>query len=66
VALLSACFLNTGAVLMNAQLLLHNTYLPEAVRMTHLIETASSNFIFGLLVGWLLTQCHQYTKVAIA
>jgi len=24
------------------------------VRMAHLIETASSNFIFGLLVGWLL------------
>jgi hypothetical protein len=44
------------AVLMNAQLLLPNPYMPEAVRMTHLIETASSNFIFGWLIGWLLTQ----------
>jgi hypothetical protein len=44
------------AVVMNAQLLLPNPYMPEAVRMAHLVETASSNFIFGWLVGWLLTQ----------
>lgn len=44
------------AVVMNAQLLLPNPYMPHAVRMTHLIETASSNFVFGVLVGWLLTQ----------
>ena len=41
-------------VLMNAQILLPNPYMPEAVRMAHLVETASSNFLFGLLVGWLL------------
>jgi hypothetical protein len=46
------------AVVMNAQLLLPNPYMPEAVRMTHLVETASSNFLFGLLVGWLLTKRH--------
>lgn len=46
-------------VLMNAQLLLPNPYMPEAVRMTHLIETASSNFLFGLFIGWLLTQ-HRF------
>jgi hypothetical protein len=44
------------AVLMTAQLLLPNPYMPETVRMTHLVETASSNFLFGLLVGWLLTR----------
>lgn len=44
------------AVLMNASLLLPNPYMPETVRMTHLIETASSNFIFGFFVGWLLTR----------
>jgi hypothetical protein len=38
-----------------AQLLLPNPYMPEAVRMAHLVETGSSNFIFGALVGWLLT-----------
>jgi hypothetical protein len=47
------------AVVMNAQLLLPNPYMPEVVRMTHLVETASSNFIFGLLIGWLLTQRHE-------
>lgn len=42
------------SVVMCAQLLLPNPFMPEAVRMTHLMETASSNFIFGLLIGWLL------------
>jgi hypothetical protein len=28
--------------------------MPESVRMAHLAETASSNFLFGALVGWLL------------
>ena len=45
----------TFGVVMNAQLLLPNPYMPEPVRMAHLVETASSNFLFGLLVGWLLT-----------
>jgi hypothetical protein len=47
------------AVVMNAPLLLPNPYMPEPVRMAHLVETASSNFIFGILVGWLLTQRHS-------
>jgi len=54
------------AVLMNAQLLLPNPYMPEAVRTAHLIETASSNFLFGLLVGWLLAQHHDFSKIATA
>lgn len=43
------------SVVMNSQLLLPNPFMPAPVRMTHMIETASSNFIFGLIVGWLLT-----------
>ena len=43
------------SVVMNAQLLLPNPYMPEPVRMAHLVETASSNFIFGVFIGWLLT-----------
>jgi hypothetical protein len=35
------------SVVMNSQLLLPNPYMPREVRMTHLVETASSNFIFG-------------------
>lgn len=42
------------AVVMNAQLLLPNPYMPEAVRVAHLVETATSNFIFGWVVVWLL------------
>jgi hypothetical protein len=47
------------AVVMNAPLLLPNPYMPEPVRMAHLVETASSNFIFGVFVGWLLTKRHS-------
>ena len=50
------------AVVMNAPLLLPNPYMPEPVRMAHLVETASSNFIFGVFVGWLLTQHHSEQK----
>jgi len=46
------------AVVMNAQLLLPNPYMPEAVRWAHLVETASSNFIFGFLVVWLFHRHH--------
>jgi len=42
-------------IVMNTQLLLPNPYMPEAVRMAHLVETASSNWLFGMLTGWLLT-----------
>jgi hypothetical protein len=53
------------AVVMNAQLLLPNPFMPEEVRMAHLVETASSNFIFGGLVGWLLYQSND-KSVAVA
>jgi hypothetical protein len=42
------------AVVMTSGLLLPNPYMPFEVRMVHLVETASSNFLFGaLLVGLL-------------
>ena len=53
------------AVLMNAQLLLPNPYMPDVVRMTHLLETSTSNFIFGCLVGWLLARQTEATKTYI-
>ena len=45
------------AVVMNSQLLLPNPYMPQEVRMVHLLETATSNFLFGWLIvlilrGW--------------
>jgi hypothetical protein len=53
------------AVVMNAPLLLPNPYMPEPVRMAHLVETASSNLIFGVFIGWLLTGPDAFAKVAI-
>jgi hypothetical protein len=47
------------ALVMNAQLLLPNPYMPDAVRMAHLVETASSNFIFGWVIVWLLHRRHS-------
>jgi hypothetical protein len=44
------------ATFMNAQLLLPNPYMPEAVRMAHLLETATSNAVFGCAVVWILTR----------
>jgi hypothetical protein len=40
------------AVLMNAQLLLPNPFMPEAVRLVHLVETAATNLLFGFWIGW--------------
>jgi hypothetical protein len=35
-------------------LLSPNPYMPESVRLSHLVETGTSNFLFGCLVGALL------------
>lgn len=37
-----------------APLLPENPYMPADIRFAHAIETSSSNFLFGFLVGWLL------------
>ncbi len=42
------------AVIMSAQLLFPNPYMPREVSTAHLIETASSNFIFGALLAGLM------------
>jgi hypothetical protein len=42
------------SVVMNTQLLLPNPLMPAEVRMIHLLETATSNFLFGWLAVWLL------------
>jgi hypothetical protein len=42
------------SVVMNSQLLLPNAFMPPAVRFAHLIETASSNFLFAWFLVWVL------------
>jgi hypothetical protein len=41
---------------MTSQLLLPNPLMPDEVRMVHLVETATSNFLFGWLVVLILRQ----------
>jgi hypothetical protein len=49
------------SIVMTAGLLLPNPYMPYQVRMVHLVETASSNFLFGVFVGWLFTKTERVT-----
>ena len=42
------------SVVMNSQLLLPNPLMPREVRMVHLLETATSNFLFGWLTVLIL------------
>lgn len=42
---------------MTSQLLLPNPLMPAEVRMVHLVETATSNFLFG----WLVVLIHDWT-----
>jgi hypothetical protein len=59
-ALLVGAFLSLPQ---NIGLILENPLMPSAVvRLTHLIETVSSNFIWGLLMVWLFhRKDHSYT-----
>lgn len=36
----------------SSQLLLPNPYMSDTVRMAHLLETASSSFLWGLILAW--------------
>jgi hypothetical protein len=46
------------AVFMSALLLIPNPLMPTEVRMAHLLETASSNFLFGWIVVFVLLRWH--------
>lgn len=49
------------ALVMNAQLLIPNAVMPTQVRLMHFIETAPSNFIYGIGIAWLL---HRFSLAA--
>jgi hypothetical protein len=52
------------AILMNDSLFMPNPLMPDAIRWTHFIETASSNFIWGwtiiAVLLWRPKQSEQY------
>ena len=57
------------AVLMSSLLLIPNPLMPKEVRLAHLWETASSNFLFGwmvviVLVRWGRNRAHNSTDRA--
>jgi hypothetical protein len=59
-ALLVGTFFSTPQ---NLGHIMENPLLPLAsVRLSHLIETASSTFVFGLIVVWLLHREHKSFK----
>jgi hypothetical protein len=55
-ALITGLFLSLP---MNIPHIVPNLYMPSDVRLVHFIETASSNFIFGMLMFWLLRRAHR-------
>lgn len=54
-ALLTGLFLSLP---MNIPHIVPNPYMPADVRLVHFIETASSMFIFGMLLFWLMHRSH--------
>jgi hypothetical protein len=40
------------SILGSSQLLLPNPYMPETVRIAHLIETATSSFLWGIILAY--------------
>jgi len=52
-------------VVMNAGLLIPNPFMPHDVRMAHLMETASSNFLFGVVAGWLFRRQPRREPVGV-
>ena len=45
----------------SSQLLLPNPIMPEMVRMGHLMETSTSNFLWGFILSWFLAK-KSYTE----
>jgi len=43
-------------LLLTTQLLFPNPYMPAPVRLAHFIETSTSTFIYGWLIGWLFSR----------
>jgi len=47
------------SLVMNATLIVPNPLMPMSVAMSHFIETASSNFILGLIITWFFYRSHS-------
>jgi hypothetical protein len=47
-----------------SQLLLPNPIMPEMVRLGHLLETSTSNFIWGIILAWFLARYFHSSQSA--
>ena len=54
------------SLLGSSQLLLPNPYMAYTVRMAHLLETASSSFLWGFVIAWALDSYVQVEKLVLA
>ena len=43
-------------VLLTAPLLIPNPYMPAPIRLIHFVETSTSTFLYGWLMGWVFTR----------
>jgi hypothetical protein len=50
------------SILHSAQLMLPNPYMPETIRYIHLIETSTSMFLFGTILGIMLYKSHNSVR----
>lgn len=53
-------------VLSSSQLLFPNSFMPETVRMAHLVEVSTSNFLFGWIVAFVLTRRPHAVQLKVA
>jgi hypothetical protein len=53
-------------VLTSSQLFFPNSFMPEAVRMAHLVEVSTSNFVFGWIVAFVLTRRPHTAQLRVA
>jgi hypothetical protein len=53
-------------VLTSSQLLFPNSFMPEAVRMAHLVEVSTSNFVFGWIMAFVLTRRPHTAQLRVA
>lgn len=72
IALVIMKFLNTGwkikafltgitfALIMNSQHLIPNPYMSRNISLYHFVETASSNFVWGYIIVWVLEERKEY------
>jgi hypothetical protein len=47
-----------------AQLFIPNPYMPQEIAMIHFVETASSNFIWGMLIALAVNKFLRIEQVA--